>query len=166
MASVFDRLTIPTHPDYDLERDSGSIDYVPPAVLNNYVVLYLNAAVELTKSIVVKNQEIERLRLERNEKERFVDGIRMALLANNPIPASATKNLQLTDAHVHSLAAQSGQLQLLQQAKTDVAQMDDQIATAKSAVESMRFTMETIKLAMTGMQTHLAFIKMEAKLSR
>lgn len=164
--SIFDRLTIPTHPDYDMERDSGTMDYVPPVVLNNYVVLYLNAAIELTKSIVVKNKEIERLRLERNEKDRFVDDLRVRLLAANPAPAGDTKNLQLTEAYIHRVAEQGGQLALLQATKQDVAQIDDRIAEAKSAVESMRFTMETIKLAMTGMQTHLAFVKMEARLTR
>lgn len=161
---LFARLTIPTHPEFDFDRDSGTIDYVPPVKLNNLLVLYTNAAIELTASVVTQTRLIERLKLEQRAVQRKRDGLRNQLLSENPAPPSQAKNLQLTEAYVTLLAKNAARLPDLERWDTEIAKSEDQIDAAKAEVGNLKYTMETIKLAVESIKTHLAFVKQEARI--
>lgn len=160
----FAKLEIPTRPDYDVDTDSGGADYVPPVVLNNRIVLYTNAAIELTERIVRLNRKVEGLRLEQRKVSRKRDTLRTTLLAEHPAPPSAAKNLMLTEAYVLTLAKNAGLSGALSEYEDAIAAFEDQIDLAKSDTESAKYTMNTIKLACESIQTHLSFVKQEQKL--
>lgn len=164
MPDFFARLRLPTKPDFDFMRDSGTEQYVPPPVLNNYILQYSNAAIDLTEQLVVRMKDKERTRLELKDKQRFAESIRTALLAANPAPPSSAKNLQLTEAYIQSLAVRDGKKEILDEADRDIAKLETEIDKISSSLESMRFTMDTIKLAITSIQTHLSYIKAEGRL--
>lgn len=160
----FKRLTLPTHPDFDFLRDSGALDYTPPAVLANYIVLYTNAAMELTEQVVHAQREIERLKQDKKETERALESLKRDLLASGDVPANATKNLMLTEAYVLRLAREQQRDRELDAFEGTVAGFDDAISTHKGNIESYKFTMTTIELACQNIQTHLSYVKKEAEL--
>src|SRR4051812_12538361 len=106
--AFFNRLTLPTHPEFDLLTDSGSMDYTPPATLANYIVLYTNAAIELTESVVLKQRDMERENQSRKTAQRALSSFERGLLARNQAPAAATKNLKVTEAYVTKCATDAG----------------------------------------------------------
>lgn len=163
-SQFFKRLAIPTHPNFDLERDSGTLDYVPPVVLNNRVVLYTNALIEIAEQVVELNRGIERLKLDKRRVERLRDQRRTQLLAQHPAPTSATKNLLLTDAYVLTLAKNDGCSDVLAKWEDEIAAFDDAIDLKELEVRNCKSLTETIKLACENIRTHLSFVKQEARL--
>jgi hypothetical protein len=163
-AKFFVNLKIPVHPDYDFDADSGSTDYVPPVKLNNLIILYTNAAIELTESVVRLNRRIEALRLTHRQAERKLEALRSRLLAGKTIPPSAAKNLLLTEAYVRTLALTESRADEMDALDREIAAAEDALDTAKAEVGSLKYTMETVKLACDNIQTHLSYVKQEAKL--
>lgn len=163
-SKFFVKLAIPVHPEYDFDVDSGSTDYVPPVKLNNLLILYTNAAIELTESLTKVQRRMERVKLEQKQKQRELDRLQKTLLAKHPAPTSSTKNLLLTEAYVRLLAENDGLLAGFSALEDAVAAKDDEIDRLKAEVKNLYDTMDTIKLACTNIMTHLSFVKQEAKL--
>lgn len=160
----FVKLAIPVHPDYDFDADSGSTDYVPPVKLNNLLILYTNAAIELTESVTKVNRRMESLKIDQKQKQRTLDRLSKELLAKHPAPASVTKNLLLTESYVRTLAKNDGLLDALNALEDEVAGLDDRIDVCKQEVKNLFDTLDLIKLASNNITVHLSFVKQEAKL--
>lgn len=161
----FENLLVPVNPEYDFDADpTGQFDYANPVTLNNQLVLYTNAGIELTKKVVVLNRRREKLRLDKKDVERKLKALRQNTLAKNPAPPSAAKNLALTDAYVQRCLEADGFFLEAQAHEATVATLDDKIDLMKEEAENLFFTMNTIKLASQNIMTHLSFVKNEQKM--
>ncbi len=163
-AAYFSRLEIPTHPDYDFDKDpADQFEYANPVTLNNQLVLYTNAAIGLTQTVVSLGRRRQASRLRKKDLERKLKGLRNRVLSDNPAPPSAAKNLALTEAYVFRCLDAAGKLNEAEQLEAQIAVLEDEGETMKEEVENLHFTMKTLELAGTNVMTHLSWLKAEVR---
>lgn len=165
MSDFFERLIVPTNPDYDFEGDPHQQpDFANPVVLSNKLVLYANATIELTKSIVAVSKRRERRRLELRDEERKLQDLKRGALSRNPITPTAAKNLQLTDAHIYRALEAEALLAGYKIIEDKIAKLEDEIEGLKAQEEDFKYSVHTIKLASENIVAKLSFVKAEAKM--
>lgn len=163
----FEQLEVPVNPAYDFEGEpADQPDYANPVVLSNKLVLYANATLQVTKSIVALARKRERLRLERRELERALVDLRRAVLNKYPATTAAAKNLTLTDAHVFQALEREGQVAIWKSTEEKMAKLEDQIESLKQEEENEKYTVHTIRLASENVVAKLSFTKHEAQMTR
>jgi hypothetical protein len=164
MSDFFKKLMVPTNPEYDFEGDPGQQpDYANPVVLSNKLVMYANATLELTESIVSVSKQRERKRLELRDEERKLQDLKRGVLARTPITSTASKNLQLTDAHIYKALETEKLLDGYKAIEARVAKLEDEIDGLKAKEEDFKYSIHTIKLASDNITNKLSYVKAEAK---
>lgn len=164
MSDFFDKLMVPVNPDYDFEADpSQQADYANPVVLSNKLVLHANAVLELTRYVTSLGKQRERLRLEMRDYERQLQDMRRGVLSRNPVTPTASKNLQLTDAHIWRCVETEAIVVEWKRIENAIAEREDKIEGFKAKEEDYKYTIHTIKLASENITNKLSYVKAEAK---
>jgi hypothetical protein len=161
----FDNLLAPVNPSYDFDADpADQFEYANPVTLNNKLVLFTNAMIELNKRAVSLARRRERKRLEKKDLDRQLKSLRNAVLSLHPIPPSSAKNLPLTEAYIVRCLEAEGLLDQYKQLELTAGRLDDEIDFLKEEGENLRFTFQTIQLASNNITMHLSYVKQEARM--
>jgi hypothetical protein len=164
---IVGELSIPTHPDFDFEEDSGTVDYVNPVLANNKLILFTNAIFELATGDLDWQKKLDILRDKRSALEYEQNSLRLKTLSENPAPSTASKNLALTEAFV--LATLRGQApeehaRYLQLSK-DLNDHEREIDRIERFLKSLSKQAERIEFACKNIQTFLSYVKKEQEWS-
>lgn len=157
------RLKVPTHPEFDLDRDSGTLTYVPPVKLNNLLVVYVNAMLEVGEDMVQLIRNVEGLKVQRKRAEQDHARVVRELFTAAPIPANATKNLPLTEAYARTLAQEAGRLGELDQLRADMEGYELDIQHDQAEIEAAKRMLELLQMASDNIKTHLSYVKSEQR---
>ncbi len=161
-------LRIPVNPEYDWSRtpDDQPGDYVNPVELNNKVVQYTNALIELTDRIQGLQLRRAEERIDRKRAEARVAQLRQDILQRHPAPTADRKSNALLDAYVGRMAHETGLAKLLGDAEDHLARAEEAIERTDAELEACRQQTYMLKDAMEGIRTHLAVRKFEHQLGR
>lgn len=164
-AQFFEGLQVPVNPNYDFEKDpSLQTDYANPVMLSNKLVLYANALLQITKGVMGLARRREGLRLERRTSELKLNAMRREVLAQNPAPPAASKNLALTEAYVFRCLESNGVIDLWKALEATVNRLEDEIEGLKQEEDNLKYSVHTIKLASENITNKLSYVKAEAKM--
>lgn len=159
-----DRLLIPVNPTYDWDLDpTEQVGYVNPVRLNDHVIFLANAALRLGLRIDQLSKSLAQAKQDHEKSQHAVDDFQQDLLIKFPPPSLATKSHKLLERFVRQLVAEHD---LGDQYQSLLAHS----RLAKAAVERLtleldgaRAIAQSIKLAGEHIQTHLSFVKAEAR---
>lgn len=155
------RLLIPTNPNVQVaEVAPKEFEYANPTTLNNLLILYGNARIELGDKSEKANKALEAAKLEKRKAERQLEDFEKRLLREKPVPRGIT-TLKLIGAHLEAAAfleQTSDQYDLLRDAVRDA---EDAEYAASAQVRRYKDWAETIQAAVDSITVHLSYIKHE-----
>lgn len=167
LRAVLGDLTIPVHPNFDLQ-ESGNVDYVNPVLLNNLLVLYTNALFELSIMNLETQGQLDKARTERRVFESEQLNTKTKILSQHEVPSTYGKNLLLTEAFVRSKLRELSveRYEAYAALDSDIQKLDRLLARLELLASSTHGVAQTVEFACKNIQTHLSFVKKEQEWSR
>lgn len=164
-APWFKRLAIPTYEGYDLERDSGNLDYAPPPLLNNYILLYTNAIIELAEPAVKASENLQAAKQGLSDAQLAFERFRRDTLQNQKIPTAYAKTNFLIDTYLTQVCHESDRLEEYERLEANVVQAEQAVEHWKQKVSMLSELVRKLEAACQNIQTHLSYVKAEQRLS-
>ena len=159
-----DSLRIPVNPAYDFARaPEDQAAYVNPVRLNDYVIRLANTALRLGVRIDALSRDLAAAKAALQTAEHALEDFQQDLLVRYPPNSLATKSNRLLDRFIRQQVEQENlgdewraRLTALRAARRQVDQLELELDGARALAQ-------TIKVAGEQIQTHLSFVKAEAR---
>jgi len=159
-------LLVPVNPQFKWDADpTEQFDYVNPVTLYNKQISLANAALTVTQSHIQANTKIGTIKVALQEAQNALDDFEQDILRQFPPPPAQSKNLKLMESHVRTAAFQGGMADKLTELRNAVRKYEGELVTVKIDAENCMQMFQAIKLAGEHGQTHLSYVKDEAKRS-
>lgn len=157
-------LLVPTNTEYSFNEDpEDQLSYVNPVTLNNLLIKYANAAVEITSKIVVLKKAKVELDIQIRELKHSIEDMESDILQENEGSANDHKNLKAQAAFVRKKAKETGRYDTLAELESTLEKHEVERMKKQVAIENASSTLELIEQLSQNVQTHLSFVKNEMR---
>lgn len=161
-------LKVPTNPEYDFFLDPGAQHgYVNPVTLNNKLIELSNAYIDVTKLLSNRLREKSDIRTKLEEVGQALEDMEMEVLEQNPPTTTADcKSSKTIYAYVRRTLDEMGKAPQFNQLLKDQRNLKQSLIQMETSIEIARSLLVAIETQGTNIQTHLSFVKNEARNSR
>ena len=157
-------LLVPTNEEYSFAEDPDEqLSYVNPVTLNNLLIKYANAAVEVTSKIVVLKKAKVELDITIRELKQDIADLESDILQENEGSANDHKNLKAQAAFVRKKAKETGRFDTLAELEQRLEAAEIERMKKQLAIENASSTLDLIDQLSQNVQTHLSFVKNEMR---
>jgi hypothetical protein len=155
------RLTIPTNPNVDISVvPTAEFEYANPVTLNNMLLLYGNAVIELAGKRDRAGKRLEAAKLERRKAERQLEDFEQGLLRTHPAPRGVT-TLKLLAAHIEAAAFSDDTSDQYDDLRNAVRTAEDAVEAANAQISTLKGWGDAIETASGNITVHLSYVKAE-----
>lgn len=155
------RLFIPTNPHAGVgEIPESEFEYANPVTLNNVVLLYGNAKIELADKSDRAHKQLDAAKLAKRQAERQLESYEFRLLRTHPAPKGVT-TLKLIAAHLDQAAFLDGTLTQYEELREEVVKWDDEVHRVQGALKRLDDWGSAIDSAINSITVHLSYLKAE-----
>lgn len=159
---------IPTNPEYDFDKlPDGQHEYVNPVTLNNKLVQLANAYLDVT-GVVTKGLKTKAdLKRELEEIQQAMEDLEMDVLDKTP-PSTTndTKTSRSIQAYIQRTLRETGAGDAYRACKLQLQTTKQQQIEQDMQLDAARAVLNAIEMQSTIIQTHLSFVKNEARNAR
>lgn len=157
-------LSVPVNPDYDWNKGPETqAEYVNPVTLNNRQVQWINAAIEVTREHIRLNKQLGERKAELSKVRFDLEDLEQELLLAYPPSTTATKSLKLLQQYVFQTAVTASRSEELKRLTGEIRRLETEIQKLEIEIDNCRQIYQMLKLAGEHGQTHLSFVKQEAR---
>lgn len=161
LGATAQRLMIPTNPSVEVATlEPREFEYANPVTLNNLLLLYGNARIELGDKLERANKRLEGAKLEKRKAERQLEDFETARLRTSPAPRGVS-TLKLLAAHIESAAFLEGLSDQYDELREALAEAEDAVHAAQAGVNRLKDWGDTLEAATNSITVHLSYVKAE-----
>jgi hypothetical protein len=155
---------MPVNPTYDWDLDPGEqLNYVNPVRLNDHVIFLANTAARLGLRINELTKSLAAAKAAEAAAVDELEDFEQDLLVLFPPNTLASKSNKLLDRYVRQLAQSQGKGEVHQEHRSVARSWRNEVMRLGLELDGARSLMASIKLAGEHIQTHLSFVKAEAR---
>lgn len=162
------RTKVPTNPTYDFQVNPQSQhEYVNPVTANNKLVEIANAYLDLTSIVVECLQARKDLKATVAEAQQGLDDLELDVLQHEPPTATAdTRNNRTIQAYVQRCLATRDTRADYDRYQVTLRDARRKLDHVEAKLEAARAMLAALEMQSTNIQTHLSFVKNEARNAR
>jgi chaperonin cofactor prefoldin len=163
-----DALKIPVNPEYSFsEAPEGQHEYANPVTMNNKLVEMSNAYLDITAHMTRIIQQKKNIKAELTNTQNAMDDLEMDVLERTPPVATADNRTARTiHAYIVRQLRETGKLGQWSAARDEERQLQQQLSAVELQLEAARAALSALEMQGTIIQTHLSFVKNEARNAR
>lgn len=159
LSAAAQRLLIPTNPSASVGLvPESEFEYANPVTLNNVVLLYGNAKIELADKSDRAHKRLDAAKLELRKAERQVEDFEFRLLRTHP---TSKTTLKLIAAHLDQAAFQEDTIAQYDELRAHVRACEDAVHRAHGVVARLKDWSDAIDSAINSITVHLSYVKAE-----
>lgn len=160
--------TIPTNPDYDFtSAPESQHEYANPVTLNNKLVQLANAYLDITSVITKGLKHRADLKQQLEASQEILEDMELDILDKVPPTATSdTKTTRTIQAYIIRQLRETGLLEAYDAEKAHLRNLKQQQIQQDMQLEAARAVLNALELQSNMIQTHLSFVKNEARNAR